>query len=83
MKVEYLGEDVGGMAGRTPAEAEAKPAPAPGQEQDKPKAKAGKKGIAKTVAKQRISRSFFVWPVFHDGSAYSRKVLTGPVRIRT
>jgi hypothetical protein len=67
LKVEYQGEDVGGMAGRRPAEAEPKPAAAPGQEQDKPKAKAGKKGIAKTVAKQRMSRSFFVWPVFQTG----------------
>jgi hypothetical protein len=63
LKVEYRGEDVGATARSTPAEPEPKTAPAPGREQDKPKAKTGKKGIAKTVAKQRISRSLFVWPV--------------------
>lgn len=60
LKVEYQGEDVGATAS-TPAQPEQETAPEPEPEKEKPKAKTGKKkGIAKAVAKHRISKSFFL-----------------------
>lgn len=74
LKVEYQGEEVR-ATGSTPAEPEQKTARAPDSDQDQPKATMGKKkkGIAKAVAKQRISKSFSLCPVQSQIRAYQKR----------
>jgi hypothetical protein len=80
LKVEYQGEEVR-ATGSTPAEPEQKTARAPEPDQDQPKATMGKKkkGIAKAVAKQRISKAFSLCPVQSQISAYQNRADRGGV----